>query len=442
MANKKRKKNVPLELLTPTNILPAILEPELQELYKLACQNSESVWPKIKIEDGQKPSKDIIDEFIDLTHQGMRIAQKKMIKKLLLPIENDDISHARLFAYRGIADAIGWQLFNNELGYVKQFFMAQQPPTLREANIESVLSVVQQCHEQDSDSIALISDLTTFIQVGDIYHVKKDGSTTIYEVKEGKTNKQILDILKGMPTLIADSDVPNQFADKPVNFQKQVQRIIRQKQRMKSLQETLLNDEGVDTSTGLSVKILDLPAEIGTWYSSIVDLSKQCELKGYAIDVIQDCLYIGCYETGRYKVPGQLAFEGWFTGIGATPDCPRTSLVNCMMDPLGLPIYNLPIPDELKFDLLFGRKHISLGIHMQKLIEICIDIGISIRLADKKETARIKQKNKYLWSYNGQAIVFGEGLDQSYLGEGFALRVFFHGEKPVDTMLALTTKKT
>ncbi|HIF9291755.1 TPA: hypothetical protein ACX6Q0_003811, partial [Photobacterium damselae] len=436
------KKKDPLELLTPS-ILPAILEPDLQELYKLACQNSESVWPKFKTENGQKPSKDVIDEFISLTHQGMRIAQQKMVNKLLFSIEeNDDVSHARLFAYRGIADAIGWQLFKNELGYVKQFFMAQQPPTLREANIESVLSVVQQCHEQDPDSIALISDLTTFIQVGDIYHVKKDGSTKIYEVKEGKTNKQILDILKGIPTLIADSDVPNQFADKPVNFQKQVQRIIRQKQRMKSLRETLLNDEGVDTSTGLSVKILDLPAEIGTWYSSIVDLSKQCELRGYAIDVIQDCLYIGCYETGRYKVPGQLAFEGWFAGIGATPDCPRTSLVNCMMDPLGLPIYNLPIPDELKFDLLFGRKHISLGIHMQKLIEICIDIGLSIRLADKKETARIKQKNKYIWSYNGQAIVFGEGSDQSYLGEGFALRVFFHGEKPVDTMLALTTEKT
>ncbi|MBF4291515.1 hypothetical protein EAY50_26065, partial [Vibrio anguillarum] len=152
---------------------------------------------------------------------------------------------------------------------------------------------------------------------------------------------------------------------------------------MISLQETLANDEGIDTLTGKSVKILDLPLDVGTWYSSIVDLSRQCELKGYAIDVIQDCLYVGCYETGRFKAPGQLAFEGWFSGMGATPDCPRTSLVNCMMDPLGLPIYNLPIPDELKFDLLFGRKHISLGIHMQKLIEICIDIGVPIRLADK-----------------------------------------------------------
>lgn len=438
MANKKRKKTTSLELLRP-KVLPTILETELQELYKLACKNSEQVWPKINIKNGQKPKQEVIDEFIGLTHQGMRTAQEKMISRLLLLTENDNDSHARYFSYTGIADAIGWQLFKNELAYVKRFFMAQKPPTLQEANIESVLLAVEQCHAQHPDSIALISDLTTFIQVGDIYHMKKDGSTNIYEVKEGKTNKNILEILAKMPALVDDCDVPNQFADKPVSFQKQVQRILRQKQRMQSLQETLSNDEGTDAFTGKPVKILELPTDVGTWYSSIIDLSKECESKGYAIDVIQDCLYIGCYETGRFKVPGQLAFEGWFSGMGATPDCPRTSLVNCMMDPLGLPIYNLPIPDELKFDLLFGRKHISLGIHMQKLIKICTGVGIPIRLATNKETARLKQQNKYLWKYNGQAIVFGEGQKQNCLGEGFALRVFYHGEKPVDSMIALTS---
>ncbi|MBF4343791.1 hypothetical protein EAY39_24220, partial [Vibrio anguillarum] len=190
------------------------------------------------------------------------------------------------------------------------------PPTLQETNIESVLRAVEQCHAQYPDSIALISDLTTFIQVGDVYHVKKDGSTNIYEVKAGEINKQILQILAEKPTLVDDNDVPNQLADKPSDFQKQVQRTLRQKQRMISLQETLANDEGIDTLTGKSVKILDLPLDVGTWYSSIVDLSRQCELKGYAIDVIQDCLYVGCYETGRFKAPGQLAFEGWFSGMG------------------------------------------------------------------------------------------------------------------------------
>ena len=76
---------------------------------------------------------------------------------------------------------------------------------------------------------------------------------------------------------------------------------------------------------------------------------------------------------------------------------------------------------------------------MQKLIEICISIGIPIRLADIKETARLKHKNKYLWKYNGQAIVFGEVTEQSCLSEGVALRIFYHGERPIDTMIAFTS---
>ena len=63
-------------------------------------------------------------------------------------------------------------------------------------------------------------------------------------------------------------------------------------------------------------------------------------------------------------------------------------------------------------------------------MEIYSDKGISIRLADRKETARLKQRNKYLWRYNSQAIVIGVGEEEDCLGEGFALRIFFHGENP------------
>tara|TARA_R110001583_G_scaffold73939_1_gene205194 strand:+ start:519 stop:1838 length:1320 start_codon:yes stop_codon:yes gene_type:complete len=436
---KKRTKKInPIELLSPI-ILPDHLEEEMRDLYELACQHSKSVWPKLNGFKEERPSQILIDEFMRLTHLGMRMAQEKIVNNMLLLKEEEEFSDARRFAYRGIADAIGWQLFKNELAYVKRYFMAQKPPALHESNIQSVLLAVKQCHEQYPDSIALISDLTSFIQIGDIYHAKRDGRIGIYEVKEGKVNHDILEILENTPALVDNADVPKLFANKTDGFQKQVQRTLRQKHRMNALSDTLKNDEGIDAYSGLPVKIHDLPINVGTWYESLVRVSEECESKGYGLDVIQDCFYIGCYQTGKYKAPGQLAFEVWFSQLGGTSGCPRTSLINCMLDPLGLPIYNLPIPDELKFDLLFGRKHVSLAIHMPRLMEICSDNGISIRLADRKETARLKQKNKYLWRYNGQAIVLGEGKRESCLGEGFALRVFYHGENPIDTMIAFAS---
>lgn len=436
MSKKKKKRIEPIASLLP-KVLPAELEPEVIELYQLACKYSEPIWHKIKIEHGVPPPQEIINEFMRLTHSGMRQAQAKIVSKLIYNTTDDSINEARVFAYRGIANAIAWQLLKNELAYVKRFFMAQYPPTLKETNIESVIQAVEQCHQQYPDSIALISDLTTFIQIGDIYHAKVDGSISIYEVKEGETNRNILDILERTPTLVDSSAIPSLFSDKSESFQKQMQRTIRQKQRMTALGQTLANDEGIDALTGLQVKITELPIEVGTWYNSIIPLSQECESRGYALDVIQDCLFIGCYQTGKFAVPGQLAFEAWLQISGLTEGCPRTSLVNCMLDPLALPIYNLPLPDPLKFDLLFGRKHIAMAIHMKRLFEICIERGIKIRCADKKETATLKLTNKHLWQYNGQAIVIEINGQEGCLGEGYTLRVLYHGENPVDALMAL-----
>lgn len=425
-----------IKLLTPV-VLPETLEAELQELFLFACKCSMSMRNKKDVGDENEAALFDVDEFVTLRHQGMRKAQEKIIDSILSCKDDVHLSSVRRFhSYRGIADAIGWQLLGYELAYAKRFFMANKPPDLSKVNVDSVISTVELFHSSEPDSIALITDLTNFIQVGDVYHVKKDGRANVVEVKDGKVNSEILSLLMGKPMLLDDANIMNRFPDKSNSFKRQLERTIRQKKRMQLLDDFLKNDEGVDTATGLFVKVHELPVVVDTWYKYIFELARKCKEKAYAIDVVQECLYIGCYSTNRTTLPGQFAFENWFSGMGATPGCPRTSLVNCMQDPLGLPIYCLPIPDELKFDLLFGRKHICLGIHMPSLIKICNDIGIKVRLASHKETARIKGRNKYVWKFNGQAVVIGEGEQQTYLGEGFFLRVFFHGENPVDTMIA------
>ena len=63
---------------------------------------------------------------------------------------------------------------------------------------------------------------------------------------------------------------------------------------------------------------------------------------------------------------------------------------------------------------------------------------MKVRFGNRKETARLKQRNKHLWVYNGQAIIFERNGQQMCLGEGFALRVFYHGENPVDALRAIT----
>jgi hypothetical protein len=417
-------------------VLPGALEPECRSLYELACNNSKPLWPKIQQVENGKPDSSLVEEFFRLTHLGMQQAQTDIVSSLLDEHKHSDIRPAQLLAYRGIADAIAWQLLRNELAYAKRFFMAEVPPAPTESNIQSVVSVVDNIHKAEPNSIALISDLTSFIQISDIVHMRPNKGMSIYEVKEGSINKEILELLNREH----DSQGHYDVSDKKYNsesFRRQLERARRQKNRMSSLQSTLLNDKGTDAATGKKVQIFEPQMHIDSWYTELLEAYEACKSRGWGISVVQNCLYIGCYETGRFAMPAQLAFETWFSALGATQSCPRTSLVDCMLDPLALPIYSIPIPDELKFDLLFGRKHIALGLNVPELIGLCQRQGIQVELASQKATTQALQQGTLLWKLDGRGIVLSNGENQGFLGEGFILRVFFHGEKPIDALSAI-----
>lgn len=432
--SKKRIKYTPIDKLTPW-ALPDQLEDELRKLYSLACQNSKPLWDALGA-NGAEITQEVRHEFISLVHLGMRQAQHFMLHNLLNDQDNK-LHDVRVFAYRGIADSMAWQLLMKELAYAKRFFQAVQPPKLDSSNIQSVIAVTEKLHEEEPDSIALISDLTSFIQVGDIIHMSHKYKMKVYEVKEGEVNQQILETLKKL-TVDPDERLYEQLVgSQSTSFKKQFERTLRQKARMQTVQDTLKNDKGVDFSSGLEIKIVTAPFSVGTWYPALIEAYEQCKSRGWGIAVDQGCLFLGCYDSKSLKLPGQIVFEGWFSGMGATEDCPRTSLVNSMLDPLALPIYSLPLPDELKFDLLFGRKHVAMGISVQRLIAECKKFGVVIDSASQKTTTQLAQKNNFFWKYNGRALILSTKNKQITLGEGFALRVFFHGESPVDAMMAM-----
>lgn len=438
MPKKRKKKLSPIEKLTPS-VLPSVLEFELRQLYELACQNSKPLWPRIDPYQEELPDESLIEDFFRLTHLGMRKAQESMLDRLLCQDESDELSSVRYFAYRGVADAIAWQLLGSELAYAKRFFMAKPSPSLYESNIQSVISAAEKLHSTYSDSIALITDLTSFIQVGDILLRQPNKGISIYEVKEGKVNQEILGLLNQGQSAEEQFSSNEVLKSKPEKFRKQFERALRQKMRMENVSETLLKDEGTDAATGRHVVLPTPSSYIGSWYPKLLEAYDRCMERGWGIALVQDCFYIGCYEAGKFSRPGQMAFEVWFSSQAATEDCPRMSLIACMTDPIALPIYSLPIPDEFKFDLLFGRKHVSLGLNVPELVRLAQLHGINVRFASKKETTQALQRNgNFLWRYQGKAIYILKNGDKIFLGEGFTLRVFFHGEKPIDTLRAFS----
>ena len=118
-------------------------------------------------------------------------------------------------------------------------------------------------------------------------------------------------------------------------------------------------------------------------------------------------------------------------------ESPRYRITDCMSAPLALPIFNLNISDEHKFDLLFGRKNVCLGLNIPNFLEGVKKVGVTVREATNKEVSQIEQKGAKLFKWKGKAIFVGNGKSEVCLSHGLFVRILFHGQRPIETMRAI-----
>ena len=96
--------------------------------------------------------------------------------------------------------------------------------------MESVITAVEHFHKQDDFNFALISDLTSFIDIGDILLIK-DKQIQIVECKEGDVQKKVFDFLDYASQ--DDFDVTKiDYSDKNHKFFDQVERTLKQMEKI------------------------------------------------------------------------------------------------------------------------------------------------------------------------------------------------------------------
>ena len=182
----KKRKKVKLEESLKLSIFPLELEPIVRELYELACCGSKNLWPiDVKTTEGR-------NQFLSSSHAGMRRAQEKIVERIKSEPQPDEIE---LLLLRGIADSIAWQILGYQLCYARRLFVSQQPSNLNHCNLDSAILVAKKSAEDATDSMPLISDLTSFIQVGDILNLDPSKGITINEIKEGDKNLYLLEFM-------------------------------------------------------------------------------------------------------------------------------------------------------------------------------------------------------------------------------------------------------
>ena len=433
MVRKLKKENYhPLKMLAPVSLLPE-LEPLARELYELACKGSKDIWPEMEGKNF-KDNDNLKKRFLTAAHNGMNEAQHKIVEIIRSNVELTD-SHHLLF--RGIADAMGWQIIQKQLCHARVYYKEHPPVDLKQSNFDSVVHCAEEFAKQSPGSFSLISDLTSFIQVGDLLTVDSTGKTTLSEVKEGKKNHEIFDYMTFFMETQCDHSF-NYFSKRHgKDGIKQLQRMVRQAARMSHVKELINEGKSTDPDTDKNVRIPDETVYVPSWDQELNSVLKSCDEKGWGWDVIDDCLFIGSYSKELYNGQGHVVFNLVFDHFEGAEHSPRFKLFDSMIAPLALTVFNKDINEEHKFDILFGRKNVCIGLNMSRFLEEIRKSGLMVRIATNKEASKLDQQGMPPYRWNGQAIFIGNSKREVCLSDGIFMRIIFHSQRPVKLVHAL-----
>ncbi|MBN1278898.1 MAG: hypothetical protein JW989_03840 [Chlorobiaceae bacterium] len=428
--NKKRRSRSydPAETMMPT-MLSADLEPMARELHEKACCGSKDTWPELIANGGiENASADIRERFISQANKGMREAQNLIVDQIK---KSSELSASEEILFRGIADSIAWQFLGHQLCHARRLFKEQAPPNLKHSNFDSVVLAAANIIESHSDSMPLLSDLTSFVQVGDILANIPGQGMIIYEVKEGKENERLIDFMNFYGESKCDRALQIFCEQSSPKSIKQLERMVRQTGRMVHFTDVVSKGVSKDPDTGQLIQIPEQEVQIDTWDKELNQLLDNPEGKGWGIQVIDDCLFIGCYFDKTMIPAGHIIFNGWFDSCGGTENCPRARLFDSMKIPLALPLFNRQIPHEKMFDLLFGRLQVCMGVNIESLIAQLKRAGLQVRFGTNRETTQLEQKGGKVYRHKGKSIFISNGKVEMTVADGIFVRMLFHGQKPV-----------
>lgn len=415
---------------------PPDLEKETRELHELVLCGAEPLLRSWENPAEMMSPKASRRAFFCAAHQGFHKAQNHIIDAIFNDADNP-LPDATIVMYRKIMDCVAWQMLEMQLYAARRLYQSQRPPSLRNSNFKSVKAASDFETAEDYAKFALISDLTSFVQVGDLLIYDADKGLAVVEVKEGEKNKKLMEFARFISESKCERALHYFFKEEGDKAFEQLLRMLKQSVRMGHFVELLKTGRSRDPDIDLDVRVPNDPLPIKTYDDQLAGVIEESKDRGWAIAHVDDCLFIGAYRD-KMRVPGQEVFRLWFEGCGGKPGFPRDNLISCMQVPLALPVFCRAIPKEHMFDILFGRVVVHIAINMDAFITLCRTNGLEARWSTRKEAAKLHQQAKHKayhpWTWNNQALLVGANQSLGPISDGLFVRMIFHGTTPLSAV--------
>lgn len=427
-----------------------LFEFRVRMIYRLVCQHGAT--HALLTSDGTPST----DSFLKACHDGFAKAQKLIIAELIAvqeakkSLEKDlksarkqknkifinnanqkiEVENFKEAVLRKLADSIAWHLIGGQNYIARRLCLREQSrPTLISSNISSVIQVVDSYNETNFLNFALVSDITSFIQVGDVLLASPDG-LKIIEVKEGDKNLEAATVIA---ELGEDSTYEEQVDNLTIDnkLRDQIYRMLRQKKRAEQV-KTLLNEEiGTDLYTNLPVEIIDHKYPSEKYYDELDTLMGQlCPEKDWAYTVIDNCLHIGVYK-GVWRAYGpNLLRESAFEEFDEK--YPVSNLQDGLRQAFVEPLFIKPFSENQIFDIAFGRISILILLRIDHFIELFKETKTSAKMLPQKRSRREQSKcpKDKLLMHQGCCIEITNESGTWFLGDGIEFRIVYDNMTP------------
>lgn len=324
---------------------------------------------------------------------------------------------------RRCIDSIVWMMLRNEHSSIRRLPINGTPDNLSVFNINDSMKVADEINT-DPMSIAVITDITTFVHTGDLIALFPKKGIALIEIKSGKKNIEFskaaeFSVLSECPHF--DEVYTKEFDKKDI---KHYQRTKRQFKRSQNVIETIETGEGFDNYHQSSVRIQDRNFQPDFYTDKIIDLwYKIYNGKSWAIADINECLFIGAYSNANM---GFCGFNSWMniSKISGTV----YNILDSFSDALSRPFFNLNLPEKLLLDIING----------DLIIVLCLDYKRFVERANRKypgiysilDFPSTISDVTNMFSVDGKGIVSRvDGMD-NFIANGFETRIIFDQHYP------------
>ncbi len=441
---------------------------------------------KKTIEDLKKDSS-LFKPFIKYCHKGYDKAQKIIAKEVISLYEFKEerlkdlrkakerkkteevknilniisIVENRILALRRIVDAIVFTLFGYKPWVARRFVLHEL--IIREVDADAIKAALKEAtylNDKDKLTFSLVTDLSTFIDVGDLIQInfhKSPAEWEIIELKKGRVNKILGDIIDREGENLSEKRLKEIKDEISSHAPKQISRMVKQRVRATCIYDIIKSDIGKDVQYGTPL-ILSKEETMTPGYGEVVEKATiNAREKGFSVHLIDECLFIiafrGLMSKGIHllyhflqpdvecafiekmddEVQNELREMKVISKSHFTVDLTNNNFYTKSSTPFFLYTFDY----ETMFDLLFDRIRIILHLDIDKLSEVCSSKGFTLNLCSKKETEEKRQAlgRKVAPLYNGRMLRIRtpEGYEYTLLGGTFH-KVFFDIIRPKELL--------